>query len=270
MLDALGKNSLEAKVIKQIKENCIQVESTLDGKKLIKIKYLWDHNKLKDVCRSSLQAEQRLKSLEFKLQKMTKNEGAPVQVELEEILNQGLQKGFWDIVSNEELGKTKNDTIFLPYNYASKRDEASTTKSRLVHDPAASIPGKPSLNEAMLCLPDSENKLIEVLIRLRLIPIIGLCDISKFYFRLHTSDEDRSKFRWLCRRTPDGKLNLRGLGELVTLQFTGASVMGTRQIPWLAKLARDVVTDELGNQDQEAGRIAQSLSYFDDLAQGIS
>ena len=46
--------------------------------------------------------------------------------------------------------------------------------------------------------------------------------------------------------------------------------MGTRQIPWLAKLARDVVTDELGNQDQEAGRIAQSLSYFDDLAQGIS
>ena len=108
------------------------------------------------------------------------------------------------------------------------------------------------------------------MIRLRLIPILGLCDISKFYFRLHTSDEDRSKFRWLCRRTPDGKVNLRGLGELVTLQFTGASVMGTRQIPWLAKLARDVVTDELGNQDQEAGRIAQSLSYFDDLAQGIS
>ena len=150
------------------------------------------------------------------------------------------------------------------------RDEASTTKSRLVHDPAASIPGKPSLNEAMVCLPDSENKLIEVLIRLRLIPILGLCDISKFYFRLHTSDEDRSKFRWLCGRTPDGKLNLRGLGELVTLQFTGASVMGTRQLPWLAKLARDVVTDELGNQDQEAGRIAQSLSYFDDLTQGIS
>ena len=143
MLDALGKNSLEAKVIKQIKENCIQVESTPDSKKLIKIKYLWDHNKLKDVCRSSLQAEKRLKSLEFKLQKMTKNEGASVQVELEEFLNQGLQKGFWDIVSNEELGKTKNDTIFLPYNYASKRDEASTTKSRLVHDPAASIPGKP-------------------------------------------------------------------------------------------------------------------------------
>ena len=119
---------------------------------------------------------------------MTKNEGVPVQVELEEILNQGLQKGFWDIVSNEELGKTKNDTIFLPYNYASKRDEASTTKSRLVHDLAASIPGKPSLNEAMLCLPDSENKLIEVLIRLRLIPILGLFDNSKFY-------EDRSKFR---------------------------------------------------------------------------
>ena len=38
---------------------------------------------------------------------MTRNEGAPVQVELEEILNQGLQKGFLDIVSNEELGKNK-------------------------------------------------------------------------------------------------------------------------------------------------------------------
>ena len=113
MLDALGRNSLEAKVIQYLKLKCIQVESTPDGKKLIKIKYLWDHNKLKDVCRSSLQAEQRLKSLEFKLQKMTKNEGAPVQVELEEILNQGLQKGFWDIVSNEELGKTK----MIQYSY---------------------------------------------------------------------------------------------------------------------------------------------------------
>ena len=73
-------------------------------------------------------------------------------------------------------------------------------------------------------------------------PILSLCDIRKFYFRLHTDIEDRPKFRWLCRRTQEGKLSLEGKGELVVLEFTGASVMGTRQIPWLAKLAHKVVT----------------------------
>ena len=166
--------------------------------------------------------------------------------------------------------KTLEETVFLPYNYASKRDITSTTKSRLVHDPAASLPGTTSLNEAMVILPDTENKLLKVLLRMRLMPILSLCDISKFYFRLHTEAEDRPKFRWLCRRTQEGRLSLGGKGELVTLEFTGASVMGTRQIPWLAKLARDIVTKSLTNQNAEAGRLAKSLSYFDDLGQGIT
>ena len=151
------------------------------------------------------------------------------------------------------LEKTLGETVFLPYNYASKRDNISTTKSRLVHDPAASLPGTTSLNEAMVILPDTENKLLKVLLRMRLMPILSLCDISKFYFRLHTKVEDRPKFRWLCRRTQEGRLSLGGKGELVTLEFTGAYVMGTRQIPWLAKLARDIVTKSLTNQNAEAG-----------------
>ena len=270
MLDTLGKNSLEAKLIKKEKQNCINVVNMCDDKKIIQIKYLWDSDKLEKVCRSSLQAEQRLKSLEVKLQKMTRNNANPIQGELEEIINQGLKKGFWDIVPKEELERTRKETVYLPYNYASKRDETSTTKSRLVHDPAACIPGTTSLNESMLVLPDTENKLLDVLLRIRLMPILSLCDISKFYFRLHTSQEDRPKFRWLCRRTPDGNLTLGGKGKLVTLEFKGASMMGTKQIPWLAKLARDVVTDTLAEQDTEAGRLAKCLSYFDDLGQGIT
>ena len=72
VLDTLGRNYLEAKPIQNIQENCIKTEDTNNGKKVIKIKYLWDPEKLKQVCRSSLQAEQRLKSLEIKLQKLEK------------------------------------------------------------------------------------------------------------------------------------------------------------------------------------------------------
>ena len=79
MLDTLGRNSLEAKLVKNIQENCLKIEETHDGKKIIKIKYLWDPDKLGQVCKSSLQAEQRLKSLEIKLQTLTKNERVPIR-----------------------------------------------------------------------------------------------------------------------------------------------------------------------------------------------
>ena len=52
------------------------------------------------------------------------------------------------------------------------------------------------------------------------------------------------------------RFSLEEKGELVILEFTGA---------WLAKLARDVVTKTLTNQNAEAGRLAKTLSYFDDL-----
>ena len=114
MLDTLGRNSLEARLVKNIQENCIKTEEKHDGKKVIKIKYLWDPDKLGQVCKSSLQAEQRLKSLETKLKKLTKNEGVPIRQELEEIINQGLEKGCWNIVSKEELEKTRGNTVFCP------------------------------------------------------------------------------------------------------------------------------------------------------------
>ena len=82
MLDTLGRNSLEAKLVKKMQENCLKIEETHDGKKIIKIKYLWYPDKLGQVCKSSLQAEQRLKSLEIKLKKLTKNEGVPIRQEL--------------------------------------------------------------------------------------------------------------------------------------------------------------------------------------------
>ena len=78
-----------------------------------------------------------------------------MEAELIDILNQGIEKGFWAEVLEKEFSE---DTIFLPYNYASKRDTLSTTKTRLVHDLAAKAgEGTFSVNEAMLNLPDIEK-----------------------------------------------------------------------------------------------------------------
>ena len=54
------------------------------------------------------------------------------------------------------------------------------------------------------------------------------------------------------------------------MEFTGASVMGFTQLPALAKLARDKVLEEYEKDDKAAAKMGNSLSYFDDLGQGLT
>ena len=45
--------------------------------------------------------------------------------------------------------------------------------------------------------------------------------------------------------------------------------MGTKQIPHLAKVARDTVLETFAEKDEIAANLAKKISYFDDLGQGI-
>ena len=67
--------------------------------------------------------------------KLTK--AGPVEKELIDLINGSISSGLWEEVSEKELEDSNNSSIYLPYNYASKWDTTTTTKSRFVMDPAA-------------------------------------------------------------------------------------------------------------------------------------
>ena len=133
MISSRGHNSFEARTLRMIRENCLTIDiDPATGVKSITVKYLFDPDKIGLVAQGYNQALTRLGSLANKLCK-----AGPVEQELTDLLNLGVSKGFWAEVSKKDLETTVASTTYLAYNYASKRDEASTTKSRLVMDPAA-------------------------------------------------------------------------------------------------------------------------------------
>ena len=85
----------------------------------------------------------------------------------------------------------------------------------------------------MVPLTDSENRHQSVILRTRVLPCYSKADISKFYFRLGTHPNDWSKIRFLVHKDENGVINFRN-GPLVVLQYSGASIMGVRQIPHMA------------------------------------
>ena len=92
------------------------------GKKTFLVRFIFDPERLTQVAQGYHQALTRLDALAKKLTK-----AGPVEKELIDLINASISSGFSEEVGEKELEDSKESSIFLPYNYASKRDTASTT-----------------------------------------------------------------------------------------------------------------------------------------------
>ncbi|XP_064475786.1 uncharacterized protein LOC135389683 [Ornithodoros turicata] len=89
-----------------------------------------------------------------------------------------------------------NNLYYLPH-HAVIRNEAVTTKVRIVLDASSHVPGQPSLNDVLAKGPNLNSDLLRFLITFRSSPIILTADIRKAYLQIHIRPQDRDALRFL-------------------------------------------------------------------------
>ena len=184
-------------------------------------------------------------------------------------------KGY--LVKPEQLpGISSLQKAYMPFSFALKDEEKldegtlavapapgappHKTKARPVVDcSAVAEPGKASVNQAQLKIPDPHtSKITELLLRLRTAKRFCLGDISEFYFRIFCDPVTSSLTRVLFR---DGGLG--GGGEIVEL-VSVVSSMGLKQVSTFAAHVRYRLSLLIEDEDPEGAKQLKE-AYADDI-----
>lgn len=105
------------------------------------------------------------------------------------------------------------------------RDAAESTKVRIVYDASARAhPEAPSLNKCLNAGPPLQNKLWNVLVRMRFHPVVLTGDLKQAFLqvRIKEAERDALRFHW----APDEQ------SDIETLRFTRA-LFGLASSPFL-------------------------------------
>ena len=115
--------------------------------------------------------------------------------EYDTVISEQLEQGVVEKVPEKAKGKE-----FYLLHRAVVREEAETTKLRVVYDASARAHGNaPSLNECLHAGPPLQNKLWSVLIRSRLHAVAVAGDLRKAFLqvRMRETERDALRFHWI-------------------------------------------------------------------------
>ena len=92
--------------------------------------------------------------------------------------------------------------FFLPHRLV-MRQNAESTKLRVVYDASAKLESGYSLDDCLEKGPSFPNKLRDILIRTIFRPVILCADLEKGFLQIHIKDKEKesSKFHWVENRT---------------------------------------------------------------------
>ncbi|XP_065185806.1 uncharacterized protein LOC135816538 [Sycon ciliatum] len=165
----------------------------------------WNSRKV-ELTNNIVMARKRLTSTERRLQK-----DSTVAAAYRDVLKSYEDKGYI-----RELGaaETEQDQCWYLPHFAIVRPQKTTTKVRIVFDPAANYRGL-SLNDAINPGPRLQRDLCDVLTRFRRKPVAIGCDISEMYLQVALAPEDKPYHRFLWRDRPDADVQHYEFNRLV-------------------------------------------------------
>ena len=196
--------------------------------------------------------EGRLLHLDGLYNKLEKME---VTREYNKVIEQQKEEGIVEL--DDEHPKSKE--FYLPYKPV-VRTGAESTKLRVVYDGSArETPQSPSLNECLYAGPPLQNKLWNVLTRMRFHPVALSGDLKQAFLQVRIKKEERDSLRFFWKPTE------HSLTE--TLRFTRA-LFGLTCLPFpLAAVVEHHLDSWEAREPELVADIRRSL-YVDDLLSG--
>ena len=168
----------------------------------------------------------RLDRLYNKLEKME------VTREYNKVIEQQKEEGIVEL--DDEHPKSKE--FYLPYKPV-VRTGAESTKLRVVYDGSArETPQSPSLNECLYAGPPLQNKLWNVLTRMRFHPVALSGDLKQAFLQVRIKKEERDSLRFFWKPTEHSLTETlrftRALFGLTCLPFPLAAVVEHHLDSW--------------------------------------
>lgn len=166
-----------------------------------------------------------------------------------------LKKGIVEVAPNEVEGPE----FYLPHKPVI-RETAESTKLRIVYDASARTDTQSlSLNDCLETGPPLQNRLWNILARIRMQPIVLTADIKQAFHQIRIKREHRDalRFHWIDKATKD----------IITLRFTRA-VFGLVQSPFLLNGTIEYHLEQWKDHPPEAVKKIKENIYVDDIIEG--
>ena len=128
----------------------------------------------------------RLKNLVTKLRK---------DLKLLEQYDQQIHKYFEEGIIEKAPGDIKCKEFYLPHK-AVVKENAETTKVRIVYDASAKPEGSPSLNECLETCPPLQNLPRKILVRIIMRPVVITGDMKQAFLQICIKEEERDALRF--------------------------------------------------------------------------
>ena len=194
----------------------------------------------------------RLKSLLKRLEQNPETFKAYNQVIRDQILNNMIEK-----TSQNQSENPKE--FFLPHRPVI-RQNAESTKLRVVYDASAKSDSGYSLNDCLEKRPSLQNKLWDILMRTRFRSVVLCADIEKTFLQIRIKDKTREslKFHWVDNITNN---------TIQILRFTRL-VFGLNQSPFILEGTLKTHFEKYENMYLELIRKIRDDMYVDDLVTG--
>ena len=138
-----------------------------------------------------------IKRLHANLQRLRQN--PQLLQQYHEVMKEQLRQGIIEPVSIE--GSDTDNFHYIPHHAVIKRHNL-TTKIRIVYDASARCSG-PSLNVCLHVGPKFNQRILEILRRFRLSPVIVAADIEKAFLIVGIKERDRDVLRFLWIKDPN-------------------------------------------------------------------
>ena len=172
-----------------------------------------------------------------------------------EIINEQRNNGIIEEAPESPVGTE----FYIPHKPV-VRESAESTKLRIVYDASARAhPDAPSLNDCLHAGPALQNRLWDVLVRMRFHPVALAGDLKQAFLqvRIKEADRDALRFHW----KPDE------LSELQTLRFTRA-LFGLTCSPFLLGGVIEHHLETWKERKPEVVSEIEKSMYVDDLISG--
>ena len=194
----------------------------------------------------------RLKSLLKRLEQNPETFKAYNQVIRDQLLNNMIEK-----TSQNQSENPKE--FFLPHRPVI-RQNAESTKLRVVYDASAKSDSGYSLNDCLEKRPSLQNKLWDILMRTRFRSVVLCADIEKTFLQIRIKDKTREslKFHWVDNITNN---------TIQILRFTRL-VFGLNQSPFILEGTLKTHFEKYENMYLELIRKIRDDMYVDDLVTG--
>ena len=273
-LDKHSQNLKMREIVNQYQENISLVQKE-NGVMQFCVKYLWVNELLQRLPINKEAALHRLECLEKSLDKLPKD----MVDEFVLRLNQGLEKGWWKIVTEEEIkekekkeGEDDDRKIlsYVPLAIACKQGPTSTSARIILDVTLKTNTHNPSVADCQISPPKLQRDIGHILLQLRCYPLLAQMDIEKMFYNILVHSDDSFKTLFFARQSDSGKISLGDRKNKVITLRPLSTTMGLPQSPPYSRVCLRLVEEmvESGDEKVKGDSIVaeqlRKLIYLDD------